>query len=67
MYTDDLLEEKYKAQRQLSKEADKANKDYLEFVEAEVKSLYAKRGWKLKVSKRKGGFLNQTASNTQTG
>ena len=67
MYTNDLLEEKYKAQRQLSEEADKANKDYLEFIEAEVKSLYAKKGWKLRVSKRRGGFLGQSASNTQTG
>ena len=67
MYTNDLLKEKYKAQRQLSEDADKANKDYLEFVEAEVKSLYDKKGWKLRVSKRKGGFLSQSASNTQTG
>lgn len=67
MYTNDLLEEKYKAQRQLSEEADKANKDYLEFIEAEVKSLYAKKGWKLRVLKRKRGFLGQSTPDTQTG
>ena len=67
MYTNDLLEEKYRAQRILSEEADSAQKNYLEYIEAEVKSLYNKKGWKLRYSKRKGGFLNQSAPNTQKG
>ncbi len=65
MYTNDLLEEKYKAQKKLSRAAESANIDYLEFIEAEVKSLYAERGWKLKYSKRKGGFLRQVVPKTR--
>lgn len=58
MYTNELLEEKYKAQKELSAQAKKEKKNYLEFVEEEVKEFFKKKGWKLKYSQRKGGFLS---------
>lgn len=67
MYTNELLEEKYKAQKQLSKKADKENKHYLEIIESEVRGLFLKNGWPLKFSKRKGEYLGQRRQNIRQG
>jgi hypothetical protein len=61
MYTNELLEEKYKAQRELSHQAEKEKKDYLKLIEEEVKELFKRNGWYSKLSKRKGGFLEQNS------
>ncbi|NIM18599.1 MAG: hypothetical protein GTO45_42025 [Candidatus Aminicenantes bacterium] len=55
MYTNELLEEKYKAQKELSHQAEIEKKDYLELIEEEVQELFKKNGWNLKYSKRRGG------------
>lgn len=57
MYTNELLEEKYRAQKELSHQAEKEKKDYLKLIEEEVKELFKRNGWNLRLSKRKGGFL----------
>ncbi len=54
MYTNELLEEKYKAQRELSKQAKKENKDYFDFVNKEVYNLFQQNGRKMCVDKRRG-------------
>ena len=54
MYTNELLEEKYKAQRELSKQAEKENKDYFDFVNKEVYNLFKQNGWKVCFDKRRG-------------
>jgi hypothetical protein len=59
MYTNDLLEEKYMAQKKLAQQAKKEKKDYLEFIEKEVRELFKKKGWNLKYSKKKGGYSKQ--------
>jgi hypothetical protein len=59
MYTNELLEEKYKAQKELSHQAEKEKKDYLKLIEEEVKELFKRNGWDSRFSKRKGGFLEQ--------
>jgi (p)ppGpp synthase/HD superfamily hydrolase len=59
MYTNQLLEEKYKAQKELSHQAEKEKKDYLKLIEEEVKELFKRNGWNSMLSKRKGGFLEQ--------
>jgi (p)ppGpp synthase/HD superfamily hydrolase len=59
MYTNELLEEKYKAQKELSQQAEKEKKDYLKLIEEEVQKLFKRNGWNLRLSKRKGGFLEQ--------
>ena len=41
MYTSELLEEKYKAQRRLSKEAQISKTDYIEIVNKEVRDLFS--------------------------
>ncbi len=56
MYTNELLEEKYKAQKALSLQARKENKDYLTLIEEEVRELFQKNGWNLKIADRKGGY-----------
>ena len=58
MYTNELLEEKYRAQRELSLEAEKVKEKYFKLIEKEVLNLFKKNGWKLRFSKRKGGFLS---------
>lgn len=58
MYTNELLEEKYKAQRELSHQAELQKKEYSKLIEEEVKILFEENGWELKFSKRTGGFLN---------
>ena len=62
MITNELLEEKYKAQKELSSRAEKQGKDYLQLIEEEVKELFNKNGWNLKFSKRKGGYWKQSIS-----
>ena len=54
MYTNELLKEKYKAQRDLLKKAKTLSMDYLKIVEMEVKELFKNKGWKQNFSKRKG-------------
>lgn len=58
MYTNELLEEKYRAQRELFLQAEREQKEYSKLIEEEVISLFKKNKWQLKSSKRKGGFLN---------
>jgi len=67
MYTNDLLEEKYKAQRELFQEAESSGKDYLDFIESEVKDLFRQKGWSLDFSERRGGFLTRSHKTHQTG
>ncbi len=57
MYTSELLEEKYKAQRQLSKQAQIAKKDYFEIANKEVQDLFKQNGWKMEFDKRNGGHI----------
>lgn len=59
MYTNELLEEKYKAQKELSHQAEKEKKDYLKIIEEEVQELFKRKGWNSRLSKRKGGYLEQ--------
>jgi len=59
MYTNELLEEKYKAQQQLSQKAEKEKKDYFEIVESEVIELFRQNGWKIEFDKRVGGYINK--------
>ncbi|EDN71101.1 hypothetical protein BGP_4039 [Beggiatoa sp. PS] len=57
MYTNALLEEKYKAQRQLSKKAKAEKVDYFEIVNMEVQNLFKHNGWDIQFDKRNGGNL----------
>ena len=52
MYTNELLEEKYKAQRKLLKQAKIENKDYFEFINDKVQKLFDEKGWKMNFSKK---------------
>lgn len=61
MYTNDILEEKYKAQKQLSKKAEFTQIDYYEIVKKEVQELYTQKGWKMRFDKRSGGYLKNSA------
>ena len=54
MYTNEILKEKYKAQRELSQKAKKLSKDYLKVIDEEVRELFQKNRWKLIFSDRKG-------------
>ena len=58
MYTNELLEEKYKAQRLLSKKAMSEKTNYFEIVKQEVEDLYKKNGWEIRFAKRSGGHIN---------
>ena len=60
MYTNELLEEKYKAQRQLSKEAVIEKKDYFEFVNKEAQDLFKHNGWEIQFDKKSGGHIGNT-------
>ncbi|OQY00954.1 MAG: hypothetical protein B6I26_06735 [Desulfobacteraceae bacterium 4572_130] len=53
MYTNELLEEKYKAQKQLFKKAKIEKKDYFEIVNQEVQDLFKLKGWKIEFNKKK--------------
>ncbi|MGR3177002.1 MAG: hypothetical protein ACUZ8E_02970 [Candidatus Anammoxibacter sp.] len=61
MYTNDLLEEKYKAQRQLSERAGIEKTNYFEIAKQEVENLYKKNGWKMSFAKRSGGHIGAVA------
>ena len=58
MYTNDLLEEKYKAQKELFLQAEKQGKEYHQFIREMVQKLFKAKGWTLKYSPRKGGFID---------
>ena len=58
MYKSELLEEKYKAQKILSDMAKKSGKDYFEIIKQDVKKLFKEKGWELKFSDRKGGYIS---------
>lgn len=47
MYTNELLEEKARAQRILISDAEKAGKDYMTYTEDLVRELYRSKGWAL--------------------
>ncbi len=57
MYSNELLDEKYKAQKELFIQAEKDRKDYFKLIEEEVQELFRRNDWALKYSKRKGGYL----------
>jgi hypothetical protein len=56
MYTNELLEEKYKAQRQLFKKAKVEKKDYFEIVTMEIQDLFKYNGWNMQFDKKRGAF-----------
>jgi len=60
MYTNELLEAKYNAQKELAEQAKKEQKEYLKLVEEEVLELFKRKGWPIVYSPRKGGFLKQS-------
>ena len=60
MYTNQLLEEKYEAQRQLSKEAQVTKIDYFEIVNKEVRELFKQNGWEIEFDKRTGGHIRSS-------
>jgi hypothetical protein len=57
MYTNELLEEKYKTQKKLYVEAKNNQVDYLKYIKSKVKALFDEKSWKLQYSKREGGYL----------
>jgi len=57
MYTNELLEEKYKAQRQLSTEAVISKKGYFEFANKEATDLFKYNGWEIQFDKKSGGHI----------
>jgi ribosomal protein L17 len=67
MYTNEILEEKYKAQKELSFQAERENKDYLELIQDQVHKLFSEKGWQIKFSTRKGGFLKRNANADRIG
>jgi len=56
MYTNELLEEKYKAQKELFKIARDDEELYFEMIEQLVRELYKEKNWNLVFSKRQGSF-----------
>ncbi len=52
MYTNELLEEKYKAQKELVKKAKREKKEYFEIINSEVKDLFKLKGWKIHYAKK---------------
>ena len=67
MYTNELLQEKYKTQKNLSKIAQDTKKDYNDIIEENVRDLFRQKSWELVFSKRKGGYLNQENTNKIAG
>jgi hypothetical protein len=57
MYSNELLDEKDKAQKELFIQAEKEGKEYFKLIEEEVQELFRRNDWDLKYSKRKGGYL----------
>jgi hypothetical protein len=51
MYTNELLEEKYKAQKELAKRAEELSIDYTELIEKEVRELFERNNWKINFAK----------------
>ncbi len=50
MHTNELLEEKYKAQKLLALKAREEKKDYFEMINDEAKALFELNGWEMKFS-----------------
>ena len=63
MYSNDLLDEKYKTQKRLYHEANNNHEDYFDFVEKKVKTLFREKLWNLSFSKRKGGYIETDSPN----
>ena len=59
MYKNELLQEKYIAQNELSKKARETKANYFDIIEKDVKELYRQKNWNLAFSKRKGSYLDQ--------
>ena len=51
MYTDVLLQEKYRAQKLLISMAQEQGKDYFDFIEEMARELYQSKGWTMNFSK----------------
>lgn len=58
MYTSELLEEKYRAQKRILAKAGGNQEKYFEIVTELANELYKEKGWDLVYSKRNGGFEN---------
>ena len=58
MYKSELLEEKYKAQKKIAEIAKKTGKSYFQVVNKNVRKLFKEKGWELKYSNRKGGYIS---------
>ena len=67
MYTNELLQEKYKVQKELSKKAQDSKENYFDVIEKDVKEFYRQKHWNLVFSKREGGYLDQKNVNKVTG
>jgi hypothetical protein len=63
MYTSELLEEKYRAQKKILAKAGNSQERYFEIVTELAKELYKKKGWDLVYSKRNGGFDDLKTTN----
>ena len=57
MYSDPILEEKWRVQKQMAKEANYDLKKLMENSKKTVEKLFKEKGWELKYSKRKGGYI----------
>lgn len=62
MYTNYLLDQKYKAQFKLWQKAKKLSKSYMNIVEEEVNQLFKEKGWQLKFSSKKGQWKKPTSN-----
>ena len=60
MYTNEILEEKYKAQRELTKKAVIEKKDYFEIIKDEVRDLFNKNCWEVRFYNGKGVNIENT-------
>ena len=58
MYSDPILKEKWKTQKRLAKEADYNIQKLIENANKNVSELVKKLNIKLKISKRKGGYIS---------
>ena len=57
MYSDPILEEKWRVQKQMAKEANYDLKKLMENSKKTVEKLFKEKDWVLKYSKRKGGYI----------
>jgi hypothetical protein len=62
VYTSELLEEKYRAQKKILAKAGGIQEKYFEIVTELANELYKEKGWNLVFSKRNGGYENQKTS-----